>query len=244
MAWQGGAVIILLALSAICSKLIKSRPRDLIFTIGALLTALLGIVHSGQICQAFANQPMLAVLGLWCFFTAALELRLFPIDLAATLPWKAYALLLLLAGALAVISLGSSIGTSFFCAGLALLLFRPFPIHQTFRQKFPLPLLLEIFSAYLFYFALHNTGIDAWMGSFFQDFPFWAFLLASFLAAQAFAFAMPRPVAFAVIFSTARVLLAGPLLFIAGATVALSLIFFDRFAIRSCFFSRTEKQFL
>jgi hypothetical protein len=157
MPWQAVATLSLLLLATISSKIVKSHPRDLIFAIAALLTPLLGIVPSKQICQAIANPPMLAILCLWAVARA----------------------------------------------------FRP--------KKFPLPLLLEIFSAYLFYFAIKNTALDSWIAPFLQNLPQWSVLTLLFLAAQALAFLMPRPVAFAILFSIGVPLLG-------AVTIALSLI--------------------
>ncbi len=157
MGWQAIAILSLLLLTTIASKIIKSHPRDLIFAIAALLTPLLGIVPSKQICQAIANPPMLAILCLWAIARA----------------------------------------------------FRP--------KKFPLPLFLEIFSAYLFYFAIKNTALDSWIAPLLQNLPQWSVLTLLFLSAQALSFLMPRPIAFAISFSIGVPLLA-------AATIALSLI--------------------
>ncbi len=181
MGWQAIAVLALLLLTTISSKIIKSHPRDLIFAIAALLTPLLGIVPSKQICQAIANPPMLAILCLWAIAKA----------------------------------------------------FRP--------KKFPLPLLLEIFSAYLFYFAIKNTALDSWIAPLLQNLPEWSVLTLLFLAAQALAFLMPRPVAFAILFSIGSALFPEPLL--AGATIALSLILNFFFLCRFRFSWKTD-QFL
>ncbi len=169
MQWQGPAVIALLLLATIASKIVKSHPRDLIFAIAALLTPLLGIVPSKQICQALANPPMLAILCLWAIAAA----------------------------------------------------FRP----KTWFQKFPLPLLLEIFSAYLFYFAIKNTALDSSAAAPLQNLPEWSLFGLLFLAAQALSFLMPRPIAFAILFSIGVSLLA-------AATIALSLIL--NFVVSQC----------
>ena len=101
---------------------------------------------------------------------------------------------------------------------------RFFPRAKTIREKFPLPLLLEIFSAYLFYFACKNSGLDHWISFFLKGLPFWAFLILSFLSAQALAFSMPRPVAFALLFSLVLSLFSGPFLFVATVSIAASLL--------------------
>jgi hypothetical protein len=181
MSWAGGVVLLLLFLSAIASKLLKSYPRDLIFAIASLLTPLFGIVPSGQICQAFANQVMLAVIGFW-ILTKSLSLCRFP-------HWK------------------------------------------TFREEFPLPFLLEIFSAYLFFFAIKNSGLAE---LFLQGSSPFILLALSFLAAQFFSFFMPLPVVFALLFSFFS---DTPLFFAAGATIALSLVL-------NLFFFRQRNSFL
>ena len=145
MQWQGLAVIALLLLATIASKIVKSHPRDLIFAIAALLTPLLGIVPSKQICQALANPTMLSLFGLWTIATV----------------------------------------------------FRP----KTWSEKSPLPLLIEIFTAYLFYFAIKSTALGSWTAALLQNLPQWSALALLFLSAQAFSFLVPRPIAFAILFS-------------------------------------------
>jgi hypothetical protein len=226
MPWAGGAVLALLFLSAIASKLVKSHPRDLIFAIASLLTPLFGIVPSEQICQAFTNQAMLAVIGFWIFTKSLREFS----------PWKTFAAVALFLASLAAFSAGIAIGVSFFCAGLLLLFIRPFPIGKTFREEFPLPLLLEIFSAYLFFFAIKNSGLAGLSALFLQGSSPWILLALSILAAQIFSFFMPLPVVFAVLFSFFS---DSSLSFVAGATIALSLLlnlFFFRRYTSSLFF--------
>ena len=117
MQWQGLAVIALLLLATIASKIVKSHPRDLIFAIAALLTPLLlGIVPSKQICQALANPTMLSLFGLWTIANGALSAP------------------------------------------------KPGP------KISPLPLLIEIFTAYLFYFAIKNTALGSMDSSPFAKF--------------------------------------------------------------------------
>ncbi len=182
MSWAGGVVLVLLFLSAITSKLVKSLPRDLIFAIASLLTPLFGIVPSGQICQAFANQVMLAVIGFW-IFTKSLH---------------------------------------------------RFSHWKTFRGEFPLPLLLEIFSAYLFFFAIKNSGLAGLSSLFLQGYSPLILLTLCFLAPQIFSFFMPLPVVFAVLFSFFS---GTTLFFAAGATIALSLVL-------NLFFFRRRSSFL
>ena len=101
---------------------------------------------------------------------------------------------------------------------------RFFPSAKTFQEKFPLPLLVEIFSAYLFYFACKNSGLDLWLVSFLQKFSFWTFLILSFFCTQGLAFLMPRPIVFALLFSITAALLSGSFFFIGIATITLSLL--------------------
>src|SRR6267154_2623496 len=96
-----------------------------------------------------------------------------------------------------------AIGTAFFIAGLLLLLLLPFSIKKAFCEEFPLPLLLEIFSAAIFFFAMRNSGLSQWAASLIHGTQPFILLTLCFFTAQIAAHFMPRPVAFAVLFSIA-----------------------------------------
>ncbi|MGC1879059.1 MAG: hypothetical protein WA678_06765 [Rhabdochlamydiaceae bacterium] len=151
LSWQGGVVLGLLFLGVFLSRFIPSIPRDLTLVTAALLTPLFGIVSSTQLYEAGVNQVVLTVLGLWIMGKAVQERG-----------WKMYIALLLFFGALIASFFGTAIGTAFFLAASLLLLVRPFPLKKTFRDQFPLPLFLEIFSAYIFFFAAQESGLIAW----------------------------------------------------------------------------------
>ena len=103
-------------------------------------------------------------------------------------------------------------------------------ITKTFNKEFPLPLLLEIFSAWIFFFAMQNSGLASWSASLIQAWPPFLFFLVFFLIAQTFAHFMPRPVAFAVLFSIAFTLFTGVPLLLIGANIAVAAAFplFDK----------------
>jgi hypothetical protein len=136
--------------------------------------------------------------------------------------WKAWVTLFLFLAAIISTFFTVAIGTAFFVAGLLLLLFHPFSMKKTFREEFPLPLLLEIFSASIFFFAMRNSGLSGWVATFIDGKPPVIFLTLFFFLAQIAAHFMPRPLAFAVIFSVAFSLLSGQpaQLLIAGANIA------------------------
>lgn len=214
----------------------KSLPRDLIFVIAGLLSSLLGIVPSTQIYQASANQSIFAVLGLWVLKEASEQhlFSFLPKmnqkwtfgpkrepsrinfldhfrDTSRRIPigrrkWKACAILLFFLAAIVVIFMKAPIGTSFFCAGLCTLLIHPFSLKKTFREGFPLPFFLEIFGAYLFFFAIQNSGLSQWAASFIQGWPLLVLIPLFFSLALILSAIVPGPLAFAVFFSTASAL--------------------------------------
>ncbi len=181
LSWQGGVVLGLLFLSIFLAQVIKSFPRDLTFTIVALLTPLFGVVSSKELCNAGVNQVILTVLGLWmmgkaCEHQGLFHLlktclhRYFPTWTASNstpmrVKWKTWVTPSLFLGAIAATFFAVPVGTAFFAAGLLLLLFHPFPIRKAFREEFPLPLLLWIFSASIFFTAMQNSGLSSWIAS-------------------------------------------------------------------------------
>ncbi len=115
-------------------------------------------------------------------------------------------IILLFLGALVATVSGVPVGTAFLCGGILVLLLHSFPVRKTFQEEFPLPFLLEIFSAYIFFFALQNSNVSQWLASFvtFQS-PVLSLTLF-FILAQVLAHFMPRPLAFSALFSMALVL--------------------------------------
>ncbi len=103
-------------------------------------------------------------------------------------------------------------------------------VTKTYPKEFPLPLLLEIFSAWIFFFAMQNSGLASRAASWIQAWPPFLLFLGFFLVAQTLAHFMPRPVAFAVLFSIALVLFTGISLLLIGANIALAAAFplFDK----------------
>ncbi len=247
LSWQGGAVIGLLFASIFLSKRIKAIPRDLIFTIAGLLTAMIGIVGSAQIYQAAVNQATMAALGIWLLGQAMRQQQLLVFVTHTALPllysaigfspvqrvehirtypilWKKIALAILLFAALFSIFIGLPIGTALFCTGIATLAIRAFPIKQTFLEEFPLPVLLEFFSAYLFYFAIANSGLDDCLATLIPSKSLYFALPLFFILAQVISRFTPRAVAFAVLFSVALSLFNGHprQILAAGIVIALS----------------------
>lgn len=87
--------------------------------------------------------------------------------------------------------------------GKAFDLLRPFSLKKTFREQFPLPLLLEIFSAAIFFFAMRNSGLSQWCASSIYGASPFIFLPLFFFIGHIAAHFMPRPIAFAMLFSIA-----------------------------------------
>jgi hypothetical protein len=136
--------------------------------------------------------------------------------------WKAWVTLFLFLAAIVATVFSIAIGTAFFIASLLLLLFHPFSLKRTFRDEFPLPLLLEIFSATIFFTAMLNSGLSGWLASFINwESPFY-FLVFFFFCSQIVAHFMTRPLAFAALFSIVFFLFSGypAHLLIAGANIA------------------------
>jgi hypothetical protein len=234
LSWRGGIVLALLIAAIFFSRRIKTFPRDLIFTISALLSSLFGIVTSTQLYKAGVNQTILTVLGLWVIAKAMQKQRLLPFSRvypkwaqtsnASPVKWKKCVILLLLLGAISAIFAGMAIGSAFFSVGLLLLLLRPFPLRKSFAEEFPLPFLLETFSAYIFFFAIQSSGLSQWVASSLQGWGLPALLLLFFSFAQLASHGMPRPLAFAIPFSVALALFTErPVpLFLSGITMALA----------------------
>jgi hypothetical protein len=135
---------------------------------------------------------------------------------------KGYVALFFFLAAIAATFFAVAIGTAFFIAGLLLLLLLPFSIKKAFCEEFPLPLLLEIFSAAIFFFAMRNSGLSQWAASLIHGTQPFILLTLCFFTAQIAAHFMPRPVAFAVLFSIAFSLFAKQptQLFLIGANIA------------------------
>jgi hypothetical protein len=224
LCWQGGVVVGLLLMGILFTPLIKKYPRDLIFTTSALLTPLFGIVPSGELYTAGVNQVTLTILGLWAMGTAMRQQGLFHSVAIHSVKWKKHVILLVFLGTIFGILAGAAIGSAFFFAGLLLLLIRPFPLKKSFREEFPLPLLLEIFGAYVFFFAMQNSGLSAWAASFVDGMSPLVILPLFFFCALLASHVMPCPLAFAVLFSVALTLFPGQpdALFLAGANIALA----------------------
>jgi hypothetical protein len=162
--------------------------------------------------------------------------------------WKGWVALFLFASAICATFFGVGVGTAFFVAGLLSMLVRPFPMRQTFLEKFPLPTLLEIFGAIIFFYALQNSGVSAWAATWVHG---WPSQIGFFLCAQIAACLMPRPLAFAILFSVAQVAFDSSQLFLAGAVIAfgaaipffsipLNSILFISITIPACFFWPTR----
>ncbi len=168
---------------------------------------------------------MMTLLGIWLLGRAMHQQRVFPFfsrkvlplpfsaigfdnayrncsELQATL-WKKIVIAALLFAAIFSAIAGLPIGTAFFCAGIATLAIRAFPIKRTFLEEFPLPILLEFFSAYLFYFALSQSGLSAGLANLIPSLSLYFALPLFFVLAQFISYFMPRSVAFAVLFSIA-----------------------------------------
>ncbi len=248
MSWQGVAVTGLLVSSVLFSKFTKKFPRDLIFTIAALLTAVAGIISSKQIYQSLTSQAILTAIGFWiigravgtprtffshqlpvnCILLASLFFSKLPVALVLLLfslfllregqffrfpqliVWKRVFVLLFYFAAVLMIIAGFPIGTIFFWAAMVILLMRPFPVVDVVCKEFPLPRFLELFSATLFFFAINSSRLNHFAAGFVPaSWPF-AFTLTLFaLAAQGISFLMPRPVAFAALFSVVLSLFSG-----------------------------------
>lgn len=146
----------------------------------------------------FNKTPQRSPLSQYAFFNH--------IPQSAARVWKKIIVILSFIGAIISTFAGIPIGMAFFVAGLIALCIRSFPIRKTFQEDFPLPSLLEIFSAYLFFLAMQNSGLNVWLASFFSiNTPF---LLSTlfFVLAQIASHFMPRPIAFSILFSIAAVL--------------------------------------
>lgn len=241
MSWQAVAVTSLLLSSILFSNFIKRFPRDLIFTITGLLTAVAGIISSGKIYQSLTSQAILTAVGFWLFGRAlgapstffshrllvncillaslfvskisiAIVLFLFSLFLLHEGQFKfegrklrqtILVLLIYLAAAIMTIA-GLPIGTTFFFTGMAILLIRPSPVKEVFRKEFPLPGLLDLFSAYLFFFAINSSGLNRIAADLIPaNWPFIPTLTLFVLAAQGISFLMPCTVAFSILFSIA-----------------------------------------
>jgi hypothetical protein len=136
--------------------------------------------------------------------------------------WKTWAVLFLFFAAIAGTFFAVAIGTAFFVAGLLSLFFHPFSIKKVFRDEFPLPLLLEIFSAAIFFAAMRNSGLSQWTASYILwECPF-LFLILFFFCSQIATHFMPRQLAFAALFSIASILFSSHAdhLLIVGAHIA------------------------
>ncbi len=123
--------------------------------------------------------------------------------------WKQITVFVIFIAAIVVTILGVPIGTTFLCAGAFILIFGFIPIKKTFREEFPLPVLLEIFSAHLFFYAMLSSHLNGtFAGLFFCKCPYFC-LPIFFVLAHVAAHFMPRPIAFATLFSVALALFAG-----------------------------------
>jgi hypothetical protein len=125
-------------------------------------------------------------------------------------------------GAIIASLVGMKLGTAFLLAGLICLALRTFPIKITFSEEFPFPALLEIFSAYVFFFAMQRSGLDAWFAGVLAFLSPYVLLPLFFVLAQVFAHFMPRPVAFSILFSIMLNIVNGypTQLVLAGITIA------------------------
>ena len=117
--------------------------------------------------------------------------------------WKKALVVLFFFGAILSTLAGIPIGTAFFAAGFILLFIRPFPLRKSFLEEFPLPLFLEIFSAYVYFFAIRSSGLNAWIASLISFRAPFFLLSLFFIVAQLASHFMPRPIVFASLFSIA-----------------------------------------
>ena len=122
--------------------------------------------------------------------------------------WKKVLVNLFFFGAIVSTLVGVPIGTAFSLAGLILLFIRPFPLWKALREEFPLPLFLEVFSAYVYFFAIRSSGLNAWIASLISFRSPFFLLPLFFIASQLVTHFMPRPIAFASLFSIALALFA------------------------------------
>lgn len=136
--------------------------------------------------------------------------------------WKKITIVLCFLGAIGSTFIGVAIGTAFLAFGLLLLCIHPFPLKAAFQEEFPFPLLLEIFSGFLFFFAMQTSGLDLWLSSYLPFHSPFALLPLFFILTQIAAHLMPRPIAFTVLFSIAHALFQAHLaqLLIIGINIA------------------------
>lgn len=321
-----GVIVALVFSAVLCSKLIKTIPRDLIFTTAALLAAFAGILTSQQIFQAATSQAMQATLGFWLMgkalqhqgilhvlsrslpssryslciapvcgallspwyfplrqsdgrfnYLCALgsmasiigtptnllfvslcspkvpgllsnlfvfaPLAIVPVllslfffllfsriswktlvdrqDPESPILWKQIAVCFLWVTTLVATLLGWPVGSAFLCAGLLALMLRTVPV-SVLRERLPLPSLLEIFSAALFFFAMDSSGLNVSLAHFMSMTSPSLILPVLFMLALLASRGMPRPVAFAILFSPVSSLFAGSpaQILVAGAVIA------------------------
>lgn len=117
--------------------------------------------------------------------------------------WKKWTVVGLFLGALFAVFCGMAMGNAFLLAGILALVIRAFPLKETFANEFPLPALLEIFSAYVFFYAMQGSKLNASLASLVAYSSAWVLLPLAFILAQLLAHFMPRPIAFASLFSIA-----------------------------------------
>ena len=137
--------------------------------------------------------------------------------------WRGPLVFLLFLGAVIVVCAKMPIGTTFFCMGLVILSVRPFSLKKAFCEEFPLPLLLEIFSAYIFLFATQNSGISQWVASLVKGWSTPILLFLFFVSAQALSYFIPRFLTFLMLFSVVLALFSIPVqVFLFGVCIAIA----------------------
>jgi hypothetical protein len=136
--------------------------------------------------------------------------------------WKKIVTMGLFFSAILLTFFGWQIGTAFLLAGVLSLAIRPFSLKKIFQEEFPLSAFLEFFSAYVFFFAIQSSGLNAWIASYFPSTSALFLLCSFYILGQIAAHLMPRPIAFVAIFSIAQVLLNAHLaqLLLVGVNVA------------------------
>ncbi|MBS0603409.1 MAG: hypothetical protein JSS60_00055 [Verrucomicrobia bacterium] len=132
-----------------------------------------------------------------------------PPSFARHVRWKRIAAPVLFLAAVLSTFAGAPVGTAFLCSGLLALLLRIFPVKKSFREEFPLPALLEIFSAHLFFFAMLSSGLNVSLASLASCKCPYLLLTLFFISSQAAVHFIPRAIALATLFSIALALFNG-----------------------------------
>lgn len=178
------------------SLLIGKEPIDTVLREGKPITKMTTL-QSGDLIL-FTKTPPRAPFSHYALFNHT--------HFGATRLWKKIIIVLCFLGAIGSTLVDIPIGSAFFVAGLILLCIHSFPIRKTFQEEFPLPPLLEIFSAYIFFIAMQNSGLSNWLASLISVRSPSLILTLFFFITQLLSHLMPRPVAFSIPFSIALTL--------------------------------------